>query len=66
MFEISKSFQSNKAAGYEKIPMSIINIISEPLAHIIDLFSFATRAGSPRKRWPITVGPYYLTHSVNL
>ena len=25
------------------------------------LFSFATRAGSPQRREPITVGPYYLT-----
>ena len=25
------------------------------------LFSFATRAGSPQQREPITVGPYYLT-----
>ena len=28
-------------------------------------FSFATRAGSPQQREPITVGPYYLTHPVN-
>ena len=25
------------------------------------LFSFATRAGSPQQREPVTVGPYYLT-----
>ena len=29
------------------------------------LFSFATRAGSPQQREPVTVGPYYLTHPVN-
>ena len=29
------------------------------------LFSFPTRARSPRQREPITVGPYYLTHPVN-
>ena len=29
------------------------------------LFSFATRAGSPLQREPITVGPYYLSHPVN-
>ena len=29
------------------------------------LFIFATRAGSPQQREPITVGPYYLTHPVN-
>ena len=29
------------------------------------LFSFATRAGSPQQREPITVGSYYLTHPVN-
>ena len=33
--------------------------------HYINIFSFATRAGSPQQREPITVGPYYLTHSVN-
>ena len=27
----------------------------------IYLFSFATRAGSPQQREPVTVGPYYLT-----
>ena len=41
IIEISKSFQSNKAAGYDKIPMSIIkriiDIIAEPIAHIINL-----------------------------
>lgn len=41
IIEISKSFQSCKAPGYDKIPMSIIkqsiNIISEPLTHIINL-----------------------------
>ena len=26
------------------------------------LFSYATRAGSPQQREPITVGPHYLTH----
>ena len=31
----------------------------------IYLFSFATKAGSPQQREPITVGPYYLTHPVN-
>ena len=30
------------------------------------LFSFATRAGSPQQREPITVGPYYLTHPSQL
>ena len=39
--EIAKSFQSNKTAGYHKIPMSIIkqfiNIIAEPLSHILTL-----------------------------
>ena len=29
------------------------------------LFSFVTRAGSPQQRELITVGRYYLTHSVN-
>ena len=42
---IAKSFQSNKAAGYDKIPMSAIkqsiNIIAEPLSHILNL-SIAT------------------------
>ena len=41
IIEISKSFQSNKAASYDKIPMSIIkriiDIIAEPIAHIINL-----------------------------
>mgnify|MGYP002803405145 CR=1 FL=1 len=41
IIEISKSFQSIKAAGYDKIPMSIIkriiDIIAEPIAHIINL-----------------------------
>ena len=39
--EIAKSFQPNKSAGYDKIPMSIIkqfiNIIAEPLSHILNL-----------------------------
>ena len=39
--EIAKSFISCKAAGYDTIPISIIkksiNIISEPLIHIINL-----------------------------
>ena len=39
--EISKSFQSKKTHGYDKIPMLIIkqtiNLISEPLTHIINL-----------------------------
>ena len=39
--EIAKSFQSNKAVGYDKIPMSIIkqfiNILAEPLSHIFNL-----------------------------
>ena len=39
--EIAKSFQSNKTAGYDKIPMSIIkqfiSIIVEPLSHILNL-----------------------------
>ena len=30
------------------------------------LFSFTTRAGSPQQREPITVGPYYLSHPVNI
>ena len=38
---IAKSFASNKAAGYDNIPMSLIKesiqLISEPLAHIINL-----------------------------
>ena len=38
---IAQSFASNKAAGYDNIPMSLIkesiHIISEPLAHIINL-----------------------------
>ena len=38
---IAQSFASGKAAGYDSIPMSIIKesiqIISEPLAHIINL-----------------------------
>ena len=38
---IAQSFVSGKAAGYDSIPMSIIkesiHIISEPLAHIINL-----------------------------
>ena len=29
------------------------------------LFSFATRAGSPQQREPITLSPCYLTHPVN-
>ena len=41
IIEISKSFPSGKAPGYDKIPMSIIkqtfNIISKPLTHIINL-----------------------------
>ena len=41
IIEISKTFQSNKAAGYDKTPMSIIkqsiNIIAEPFTHIINL-----------------------------
>ena len=28
--------------------------------------NFATRAGSPQQREPITVGPYYLSHLVNI
>ena len=28
--------------------------------------NFATRAGSPQQREPITVGPYYLSHPVNI
>ena len=39
--EIARSFQSNKAVGYDKIPMSIIkhfiNILAEPLSHIFNL-----------------------------
>ena len=39
--EIAKSFQSNKAVGYDKFPMSIIkqfiNILAEPLSHIFNL-----------------------------
>ena len=38
---IAQSFASNKAAGYDNIPMSLIKesiqLISEPLAHIINL-----------------------------
>ena len=41
IIEISKSFQSNKTYGYDKVPMLIIkqtiNIIAEPLTHIINL-----------------------------
>ena len=29
---------------------------------IFYLFNFATRAGTPQQREPITVGPYHLTH----
>ena len=39
--EISNSFRSGKSAGHDRIPISIIKqsiqIIAEPLAHIIDL-----------------------------
>jgi ABC-type sugar transport system permease subunit len=39
--DIASSFQSGKAVGFDKIPMSIIkqsiNAISQPLTHIINL-----------------------------
>ena len=39
---ISKDFQSGKAAGYDKVPITVVkrsmDIISKPLAHIINLF----------------------------
>ena len=28
--------------------------------------AFSTRAGSPQQREPVTVGPYYLSHAVNI
>ena len=41
--EISNAFRSGKAAGHDRIPISIINqsiqIIAEPLAHTINLFT---------------------------
>ena len=41
IIEISKSFQSNKTYGYDKVPMLIIkqtiNIIAKPLTHIFNL-----------------------------
>ena len=33
--------------------------------NLYSLFGFATRAGSPQQREPITVGPYHLTLPVN-
>ena len=39
------------------------SIFTEQASHFFYfLFSFATRAGSPQQREPITVGPYYLTY----
>ena len=41
IIEIAMSFESNKASGYDNIPMAVvqhsIGIISRPLAHIINL-----------------------------
>ena len=41
------------------------NYSSKKSFYFFYLFSFATRAGSPQQREPITVGPYYQTHPVN-
>ena len=46
-------------------PGTRIHANTPPDIFFIYLFSFATRAGSPQQREPITVGPYYLTHPVN-
>ena len=51
----NQSYRSYKPREKKKIAETLIFF----------LFSFATRAGSPQQREPLTVGPYYLTHPVN-
>ena len=40
-------------------------LLKKMLYYSIFLFTFATRAGSPQLREPVTVGPYCLTHTLN-
>ena len=53
-------FASQQGQGHHN------NIYQSLCTYIIFLFSLSIGAGSPQQREPITVGPYYLSHPVNV